>query len=156
MQQLEVIDHDQADIVAPLEPPGPCAQRRDGKRGRIVDIERKLVQPLTGEAQFLEILAADLAHAQQFAADFSLFGENAGGELIRAHFQAEKCHGGANRFFLRNTILDIAQQPVSGIERDIGGQRRLAHAGPPGQNHQIGLVQSTDLFIDAGQPGGGA
>src|SRR3546814_4222097 len=41
LQELEIIDHDHADAALALQPPRTGAQRSDGKRRRIVDIDRK-------------------------------------------------------------------------------------------------------------------
>jgi hypothetical protein len=51
---------------AALQPARAGAQRRDGQRRRIVDVERQFLQFAAGAGQLAEIVAADLAHAQRF------------------------------------------------------------------------------------------
>src|SRR3546814_17657937 len=64
------------------------------------DLERQFGEALAGEGQLLELVTAELAHAQALAADFRLFGQNARRQLVGAHFEAEECH--------RRTIVAFA------------------------------------------------
>ncbi len=44
IEELEVVDDDQAEPVRPLQPAGAGAQRGDGQRGRIVDEEVEVLE----------------------------------------------------------------------------------------------------------------
>ena len=156
LEQLEVIDHDQPDIVTALQTPSARAQRGDRQRRGIVDVQRQFGKALAGERELLEILAADLAHPQHFARNARLFGQNTRGKLVGAHFQAEKRHRRADRFVRSDPICQIAAHPVGGVEGDVGGERGLAHARASGKDQQIRFVQAADLLVHRSQPGGGA
>ncbi len=107
--------------MPPLQPACAGAQRGDRKCRGIVDIERQIGQPLAGIGQRLEILAADLAHAQRFGRNARLFGQDTRGELILAHFEAEHGDAGTHRFL--DPVLDVALQPRGAIVGDVHRQR---------------------------------
>src|SRR3546814_3994633 len=44
LEQLEIVDHDEADVIPPLQPAGAGAQRGDGQAWRIVDEQRQFLQ----------------------------------------------------------------------------------------------------------------
>ncbi len=90
LEQLEIIDHDHADALLPLEAAGAGAKRGDGQAGRVVDVERKRLQVRRGPGEVAEFLLADLAHAEVLGGDPRLLGEDAGGELVGRHFEAEQ------------------------------------------------------------------
>ena len=90
LQQLEIVDDDQADAVLPLHAAGAGAQRGDGEARRVVDVERQRLELAGGAREVAEILLADLAHAEVLRADPRLLGEDAGGELVGRHFEAEE------------------------------------------------------------------
>src|SRR3546814_17829453 len=51
LEQLEIIDDDKADAVAPLEPARARAETRDRQAGRIVDEQRQRLERLRRTAQ---------------------------------------------------------------------------------------------------------
>ena len=93
--QLQIVDDDEAEAVLALEPPRPGAQRRHGDAGRVVDEEGQPRQLLRGVHEFREILLAHLAAADAVAGDARVLGQDAGGQLLRRHFQREERHLGA-------------------------------------------------------------
>ncbi len=97
LEELEIVDDDEADAALPLEPAGAGAERRDGEARRVVDIERQAFELGRGPGEVAEILLADLAHAQILGADPGLLGEDSGGELVGRHLQAEEGDPGAGR-----------------------------------------------------------
>ena len=141
--------------MAPLEAACAGAQRGDREARRIVDIERQFGQALACEGELLKILAADLAHAQGFGRDARLFGQDTGGELVGAHFQAEEGGGCAYRLGrldpVAHGVVDIT---LRSVESDVGHQRGFAHAGASGQDDKVGIVQPADLLVDRGEAGG--
>src|SRR3546814_4413610 len=74
-------------------------------------------------------------------------------ELVRRHFETEKRDGGARRFLRRDPVLHIAHQPLGGVEGDVGSKRRLAHAGAPGEDQQVRMMEAAGLGVDALEPG---
>ena len=130
------------------------AQRTDGERRSIVNVERQFGEALAGEGKLLEVLAADAAHAQRLGADARLFGQNTRGELVRAHFEAEEGHRRPDRVLYRHAVRQIAAEAVCRIERNIGDKRGLAHAGAPGEDDEVAVVEAADLLVDRGQASG--
>src|SRR3546814_1852491 len=57
---------------------------------RSVDEQGQGLELLRGAAQLLELVLADLAHAQRLARHPRLFGEHAGRKLVGRHFEAEE------------------------------------------------------------------
>ena len=95
-----------------------------------------------------------LPHAQILGADPRLLGEDARGELVGRHFEAEHRDRRAGRFARLDAVLGVAQEALRGGESDVGRQRALAHARPPGDDDQVGAVQAADLGVQAVEPGG--
>src|SRR3546814_5792566 len=110
LQELEIIDHDHADAALALQPPRTGAQRSDGKRRRIVDIERKLLEIGRRAGKVAELVAADLAHEQAFGAYARLFGQNTGGQLVCPPFQREEGDARARRLAFVDAVLPVANQ----------------------------------------------
>src|SRR5690606_32133906 len=150
LQELQVVYHDESDVVPTLEPSGAGAQRGDSQRWRIVDIKRQLGESLAGVRELLKVLATDLAHAQRFARNARLLGENASRELVTRHLEAEESDPCADR--LLYAVALIAQPPIGAIEGNVGGERGLPHAGPAGKNDQVGIMQAAALVVDRGKP----
>ncbi len=149
LQQLKIIDDDEADIVAAFQPARAGAQGRDGQARRIVDEQRQFLQFPRGAGQVLEIGAADLAHAQRFAADPRLLRQHAGRQLIGGHFEREEGSLGPHILFGRDAVRIVAQPAGRGIIGNVGGERGLAHARATGQDHQVRIVQTTDFRVQA-------
>ena len=124
--------------------------------GRVVDIERQALQLGGSAREVAEILLADLAHAQVFGADARLLGEDTRRQLVGRHFEAEERDRRAGRLRRLDPVLLIAHAAAGGVERDVGGERALAHARTAGEDDQVGLVQAADLGVDALKPGGDA
>ena len=154
LQQLEIVDDDQADPLLALQPPGAGAQRRDGEARRVVDIERQRLEIGGGAGEVAEILLADLAHAQRFGADPGLLGEDAGGELVGRHFEAEEGDAGAGRAIGGDAVLDVLDHPPRRVEGDVGGERGLAHAGTAGEDDEVAMMQAAGLGVERVEPGG--
>ena len=129
------------------------AQPRDGEFGRIVYIDRELLQLLARLHDLAEIRIADIAAAQLVGGDPRPLGEDAHGELLGRHLEGEKRDSGAvDRAHpaVRTALLPVGE---GGVERDIGGERRLAHAGTPRKHHQVRIVQSAQQAVEVGKAG---
>jgi len=138
--------------VPPLHAPRAGAQRADGQRGRIVDIERQFGKPLAGVGQLLEILAAQFTAAQRLGGNLGLFGQDTGGQLVAAHFEAEE---GDRRAIVELAALALPVEVLFGaVEGDVGGKGGLAHARAPGEDDKVGIVQARGLLVDRREAGG--
>src|SRR3546814_6995725 len=42
---------------------------------------------------------------------------------------------------------------LGGVEGDVGSKRRLAHAGAPGEDQQVRMMEAAGLGVDALEPG---
>ena len=139
--QLQVIDDDQAEALLAFEPPGAGAQGADGQRRGIVDIHGNLVQGLAGRNQPVEIGVAQFAFAHFVRRNIGLFGDNTRRQLFGGHFERKETDDGA---------LGAARL-MMGIGRvigHVGGQGGFPHGRPPGQNQQVGRVQSAQYLVD--------
>ena len=154
LQQLQVVDHDEADLVLPLQPPCAHPQRIDGERGGVVDIERQVGETLARFGKPGELVAPDIARTQLFRADLRLFGKDTRRQLVRAHFEAEE--GDRCAAAVRPAVAHLLQVFVRGVERDVGRERGLAHARTPGEDHEVGIVQTRGLVVDGREAGGAA
>jgi hypothetical protein len=127
---------------------------RDGEAGRVVDEQRQRLELRGRAGEVAEILLADLAHAEVLRADARSFGKDTGGELVRGHFEAEEGNRRSGRFRRRDSVLQIAVEPLRRVERNVGRERRLAHARAAGEDEEIGMVESAGLGVDAVKAGG--
>jgi hypothetical protein len=85
-----------------------------------------------------------------------LLGEDAGGELVGRHFEAEEADAGAGRFLGRDPVLHVADVTLGGVEGDVGGERGLAHARAAGEDDEIAVVEAAGLGVDQLEAGGDA
>ncbi len=81
--------------------------------------------------------------------------EQAGGQLLGAHLQREHPDT-ALRQCIRVGRAGFGQQRLRGAKGDLGGKRRLSHARPARENHQIRYVQAAHLRVQVTQSGGQA
>ena len=139
----------------PLQAAGAGAQRCDGERRGVVDIQRQGGETLAGEGQFLEFLAADMAHAERLGADARLLGENAGGQLGGAHVEREEGHWRADGLIGGDAVLGgVGEEAFGGVEGDVGDQRGFAHGWAGGEDDEVRIVQAADFGVEAGEAGG--
>ena len=78
--------------------------------------------------------------------------QNTRGELIGAHFEAEKSD--------RRAVIKLAavalpfEMFLGAVEGDVGGKRGFAHAGAACQNDKIGRVKARGFLVNRGKAGG--
>src|SRR3546814_20958221 len=80
----------------------------------------------------------------------------AGRKLVGRHFEAEEGDLRAHILLGRNAVVLIAAKAFGGVVSDVGGERRLAHARTPREDHQVRIMHAADLGVDAGDTGGDA
>src|SRR3546814_11876687 len=88
---------------------------------RSVDEQGQGLELLRGAAQLLELVLADLAHAQRLARHPRLFGEHAGRKLVGRHFEAEEGDLRAHLLLGRNAVVLIAAKAFGGVVSHRGG-----------------------------------
>ena len=137
--------------MPPRETARARPERGDRQRGGIVDEQWQRLQVLRRAAQRLEIVAADLAHAQRLARNARLLGKDARRELVGGHFEAEKGDLGAHVLVAFDPVVLVAAKALRSVERDVGGERGLAHARTSGEDQEVRTVQPADLLVDAGK-----
>ena len=93
---------------------------------------------------FREFAVADLPHL-----DFGLLGQNTRRELLRRHFEREEQNRRAARHFRAG--LHVLHIGARGVERHVGGERRLAHAGTAGDDDQVRRLQTAEQRVDVGK-----
>ena len=104
----------------------------------------------------MEIALGDVAAADLVGGDAGLLGDDAGRQLFRRHFEGEEADdaaiGGLDRTVgARSPLIGLGD-----VEGDVGGERRLAHAGTAGEDDEIGRLQAAHIAVEVGQPGGDA
>ena len=77
-----------------------------------------------------------------------MLGDDAGGELLRGHFQRKKADDAAVRRLDVAVGADLAAPGACHVVGDIGGERSLAHAWPPGHDDQVGRLQPTHFAVE--------
>src|SRR5579864_808873 len=154
--ELEVIDDDQPQPLLALQPAGAGAQCRDRQGWGIVDVERHRLKPGAGRDEFVEILLAHVAAANAVRGHAAFLGEDAGRQLLGRHFKREEADDCA---ILGHRASIRARDGAVGfgrVERDVGGEGGLAHAGPAGGDDQIGGVEAAEFLVEITKTSGDA
>ena len=60
------------------------------------------------------------------------------------------------RFLGRDAVLHVLEVAARGVERDVGGERGLAHARAAGEDDQVRIVEAAGLGVDRIEAGGEA
>ncbi len=82
-----------------------------------------------------------------------MFGNDAGRQLFGRHFERKEADdaavGGLDRAVgARSPLIGFGD-----VEGDVGGERRLAHAGTTGEDDEIGRLQAAHVVVKVGKPG---
>ena len=150
-QELEIVDDDEAEPSLALQPPRAGGKLGDGDAAGLVDIEREMLQLLRHLDDAVELVGIDAAAADALGRDIGLLGDDAGGELLGRHFEREEAHHRAVERVLRVLAGPVGLRHVIG---DVGGERRLAHGGAPGDDDEVRRLQSAHAMVEIGEAGG--
>ena len=101
------------------------------------------------KSRFVDRAAPDLGRR-----DAGLLGDDAGGELLRRHFQREEADDAAIDGCGVAVGADFARPGLGDVVGDIGGERGLSHAGAAGEDDEVGGLQTAHPGVEIGQPGG--
>ncbi len=140
MHQLQIVDHDHRQAGAALEPARARAQRRDGQRRRVVDVERQALELLRHDHHPLEVVVRQLAAADALGGNAGLLGQDAGGELLGRHLEREE----------RDDVIPVGLGVLDrarGVERHVGRQRGLSHRWAAGEDQQVGRMQPAEQLV---------
>ncbi len=135
------------------KPAAARAQRREGDRRRVVDVDRQRAESRAPTStklskSFWPISPRRMRSPEMRASSAS----RSGRELLGAHFQRED-RDRAARHRLRIARPRLLGERARRAEGDLGGERRLAHARPAGEDQQVGRVHPAGLGVDVAQPG---
>ena len=150
-EQLQIIDHEDIEAALAFEPPRPRRQLGDRKPAALVDIEGERLDFPGGLGDPMKFRLADVASADLGGRNARLFGDDAGRQLLGRHFELEKADDAAIHGFPGAVGFGLVLVRTSDVEGDVGRQRRLAHAGTPGDNHKIGRLQAAHVAIEIGE-----
>ncbi|MDF2782518.1 MAG: hypothetical protein K0S96_2323 [Geminicoccaceae bacterium] len=149
--QLQVVDHQHRQAVAPLEPARAGPERRDRQRRGVVDEQRATREVLARLDHALPLVLPELAAAQVVRAQVGLGGEQAHRELLGRHLEREQ----ADRVAAAGQALGLRSGGPG--RRGVGGdgdrERGLAHARARRQDHQVRGLQAAELVVEVDQPG---
>ncbi len=153
LHQLHVVDDDHVQPALALQAARAGGQLRDRDAAGLVDEQRRLLHHLRAGDELLEVGLGDFAAADLRRRDFRLLGDDAGGELFGRHFEREEADHAAP--FRLVGAVRLLRGLVGGrdVEGDVGGERRLAHGRPAGQDDQIRRLQAAKLPVDVAQAG---
>ncbi len=137
--QLHVVDHDQLEVVALLEPPrlGPDLHHRHV--GRVVDEHRRARDLAHLAGQLGPVVVAHLAVADVVERHLRLGGEQPHRDLGAGHLQAEEAAG--------HVVVD--RRGAAQVER----QGRLPHGGPGRDDDHLAGVQAVGQVVEVGEAG---
>src|SRR5580704_6946961 len=157
LQELNVVDHQEIEAALALEPARPRRQLADRETAGLVDVKRQVLQLDRDVLDSLEVALVDAAAADLVRRNTGLLGNDTGGELFGRHFQREETDYSAVDGFSLTIRADVALRKCLGdIVGDVGGKRRLAHAGAAGKDDEIGVLQAAHAVVEVGQSSGEA
>src|SRR3546814_12699294 len=87
IDELRVVDDDQAQPVLTLQAPGPRAELRHRQRRGVVDEQLEAVQRLRDREDPVILLLPHVAAPYRVRAHMRLLGNDAGGELLGRHLE---------------------------------------------------------------------
>ena len=121
--------------MPPLDPAGGGGDLRHRAAGRIVDEERRLARASAAVSTSLRRSSCETVPLRRrWPLTRATRAEQAVGQFERRHFQADEQHG--------NVLL------VGDVLGDVHRERRFAHAGAGGQDHQLAVVQAAGLAVE--------
>ncbi len=127
MHQLEVVDQDHVDVVAHLglsrlEQKGQLVHHRC-----VVDENRRFAEWPESIRHAIELGLGQQATMHSLRIDLCLLGQQALGELLFRHLEAED----------RNRLLRLQ----CGVQRDVKRQRGFSHRGSPRHDDQVRVLE---------------
>ena len=142
--ELQVVDQDQAEPVGVLlrEPARLGADVEHREVRGVVDVERRLGEPVRGLEDLRPARRRHLALAQVVAADRRLRGDEPLRELGLGHLEREQRHG----------LLRLERRVLG----EVGHQRRLPHRRPCGEDDQVAGLEAAGDGVEVVEAGGGA
>ena len=139
--------------MAAQQAPGAGAKLGDADRRRIVDIELQVFQLTAGLENRVELGLADAPAPDLVGGHPRLLAEDAQRQLLGGHFQRKEGDRIAVDLVHLVEVVPLAHGGAGCIEGDIGRERRLAHAGPPGQHHEVGALEAAQLPVEVLEAG---
>src|SRR5258708_5573442 len=127
VHQLEVVDQDHVDVVvhlglSRLEQKGQLVHHR-----RVVDEDRRFAEWTQSIRHAIELGLGQQATMHSLRIDLCLLGQQALGELLFRHLEAED----------RNRLLRLQ----CGVQRDVKRQRGFSHRGTPRHDDQVRVLE---------------
>ena len=87
LHQAEIVDHHQIGPAAAMERPGSGRDHLDGERGRLVDLDGQVVEPVLGDAEPPHVTVVERAAPRPVAADAGDDGQEPVGDEMRLHLE---------------------------------------------------------------------
>ena len=157
-QQLQIVDHDQPEPVLPLQPARAGAQ---APRPTAPACRRCKAAPTARRCEAMTNLSKSsrlhLAAPDLVGRDARIARRGCGWRAARPTFRARRSR--PRRRPRPPCQVDAAVRRrapaigLGGVERDVGGERRLSHRGTAGQDDQVGRVQAAQLLVELGEAG---
>ena len=100
-----------------------------------------------------EVALGDVAPADLVGGDAGLLGDDAGRQLLGRHFEGEEADDASVRRLDHAVGAGPALIGPGDVEGDVGGERRLAHAGTARENDEVGGLQAAHVAVEIGEAG---
>ena len=125
----------------------------DREAAGLVDIERDRLHLARGFRDAVEVAGLDLAAADAGGGNPGLLGDDAGGELLGRHFEREEPDDAAVHRRDVPVGPHVAAPGLCDVVGEVGGERRLSHAGPARDDDQVGRLQPAHHAIEVAHAG---
>ena len=153
---MEIVDHQHVEPALALETARPGGELGDGDAAGLVDVEGDLLHLARRLGDAVEVLFGDVAAADLVGGDLALLGDDARGELLGRHFEREEADDAAVDGLVAAVGLLAEFVGLGDVEGDVGGERRLAHAGTSGDDHEIRGLQTAHHAVEVAHARGDA
>ena len=137
LDQLQVVDHDQRQLLLPLEAAGHRRDLRERAAGSVVDVERRGADLRRFLHQPAAVLLGDGPIAEPVPVDLRRGAQQPVGEFEAGHLEADEEHRPPQTD--RHMLGDVHRE---------GG---LSHAGSGGEDDQLGVVQAPAERVEVGE-----
>ena len=155
-EQLQIVHDQQVQASLPFEAPRPRGELRDRDAAALIDVEGNALHLPRGVGDAAKIVLIDVAAADLVARHAGLLGDDARRQLFGRHFQREEADDAAIDRLMRPVGLSFELIGARDIEGDVRGESGLAHARSPGDDDEVGFLQTAHLFVEIEQARGDA
>ena len=140
IDQLQIVDHQESDIVPLAEPSRIGGDAEHALGGGIVDEQPRLPQHVSRLDQLVHVVGSEMALAQLMAVHPGLSAQQALRQFHARLFEADEKHGGC---------LELAHWVADNhISDNVQAESGFADRRPGGEDHEFGVMQSGRQLVE--------